>query len=177
MNYVKVPLLLFFQIEPQLKEYYDVDRHSVIDDISNSVDYSVMAKDPRKKEFVDGDNKLNVSEYALATLEEFSMPVSDNYDFESFNDFCKHYEINNDSEQYYILWFMYALRMRRERNLQSPSDDAAYDYWRYVLDVRPEMLKLYIALHSQKKLGSLKYHLELIAPLNSIQGLRGYNLN
>lgn len=156
MNHVKVPLPLFYQLEPQLKEYYDIDRQSIIDDISNSVDYSNMINDPKRTEFLDEYGKLNVSKYALATLEEFFMPVSENYDFESFNGFCKNYEINNDSEQYYLLWFMYALRMRRECNLQSLSDDATYDYWQYVLDVRPEMLKLYIALYSPKKQESCK---------------------
>lgn len=151
-NCVVVPFPLFFELEPRLKEFYDVDKNTVISDISDSVDPSVFLKDPRKDDFRDEDRKtINISDYALATLEEFYLPISDEYNFDGFNDFIKKYGIEEESHQYFILWFMYALRKRNDLDNVFVSDEAEYDYLQYVLDVRPEMLKLYIALHSPNK--------------------------
>ncbi|WP_299095115.1 hypothetical protein [uncultured Bacteroides sp.] len=144
MNCVEIPKNRFFQIEPLLKECYGVDRHTISNDICLSVEQSADRNDSRVNDDLDKDNKIDTFAYAIATIDNIKIPVSDEYNQFTIENLCCDYNI--DSAQHDVLFFMFLFSQRDK--LITGYDEAQQDYLEYAVGVRPEMLQLYIALHN-----------------------------
>ena len=143
----EIPIDKFIEIEPQLKLFYGIDRNSLFDIIRQSVD---MNKLNEVGEPYSENNKTNdFMECAFKVLDSIYIE----YDDEQLADFvalCKEYEIEATSIQYQVLLFLYILSAQREREYLTDFECLEYEFWQYATGVRPEMLKLYIALHNGK---------------------------
>lgn len=144
MNCVEIPKNRFFQIEPLLKECYGVDRHTISNDICLSVEQSASINDPRVNDDLDKDNKIDTFAYAMATIDNIKIPVSNEYNQSKFEELCNTYKIDEYSAQHDVLFFMF-LFSERNKIIKEYDENQQYDL-EYALGVRPEMLQLYIAL-------------------------------
>lgn len=145
MDYIKIPMSAFLIIEPMTKECYGIDRHTISGHICDSVDARTLKDDPRVSEYCNEDNTVDLFSYAMNTIENIIIPVADEYDMEEFSQFYEGYPVD-DSISRAVLQFMYILTMNRRKDRLTNSEEAENGYWEYVRYIRPEMLRLYIAL-------------------------------
>ncbi|MEY8685208.1 hypothetical protein AB9N12_03375 [Bacteroides sp. AN502(2024)] len=144
MKYIEIPMSAFLIIEPMTKECYGIDRHTISGHICDSVDARTLKDDPRVSGYCDENNTVNLFSYAMDTIEKILIPVSDEYDMEEFNQFYGNHPVDDISRT--VLQFMYILTMNRRKDRLTESEEAETAYWEYVRYIRPEMLRLYIAL-------------------------------
>ena len=129
------PLADFQEIEPILYEYYGLDKI----ELSNAIYFAkeFLSYNPEKVVQFDPDNMIYLP----------LSPWLDNNkksDFGSvkFPDFCERHKINYGSLVFKVLYFV-----KNFFPIETVSD-LDTEYWEYVTTVRPEMLRLYIAMHS-----------------------------
>ena len=121
------PITDFQKIELILYNYYGLDKL----ELSNAIYYAKeqLLNDSEEASKVDSDKWIY-------------LPLSPHYNISRFHDFCSHYNIGEDSLVAKVLSFVYMFFP-----IETASD-LDTEYLEYVTMVRPEMLKLYIALHS-----------------------------
>ena len=143
MESLSCPKSLFLEIEPFIKEYYGVDRNAIKQIIYDSVSIT---------DFNDAD-KVNgkiiiTPDNSLEKADKLHIKIYDNCQYEKVKDLCAEYGIEPNTFEYNVLTFM---SLVPDVNYGEPTelDNLMEDTWRYEQDVRPEMLKLYIALHDE----------------------------
>lgn len=130
------------------------------DDISNELTQVYTKKipyfTPEEKELINqckSENEWGVDsvKFALSTNESISITVTDDYNPESImNAYLP--KLHNERMVVQALLFMAAL-LYRDRLTEIPISEEEYDnmqYQQYIHEVRPDMLKLYIALNQPK---------------------------
>ncbi len=144
---------VFLEIEPILKEWYGIDRNSISNEICDSVDNLKMMNDPNLKNYINVTEEGDVCDvfaYAMDNLKEFLMPVKVSYHIHTIADFCEKYEMTT-ATAFNLLNFLYILSQRTNKVYITESEYAEQDTEIYCQEVRPEMLKLYMAMHSDEK--------------------------
>ena len=129
MRIESFPRDVFLEIEPLLYKLYGLNKIW----LDNAIHFAKeeLFNDPEKEGKVDSDNYIY-------------LPMPHKWYGSRFDEFCKKYNIDNDPLITKVLSFIYMF---------FPIEDPIMrdnNYWEYVTLVRPEMLKLYIALNSGK---------------------------
>ena len=93
--------------------------------------------------------------YAMDNLKEFLMPVTDSFDLSVVTDFCEKYDIAT-AETFHIIYFLYLLCEGDKKGYMTAAEDAEQDIDIYNEQIRPEMLKLYMAMHNKEKCEACK---------------------
>ena len=129
------PLADFQEIEPILYEYYGLNKM----ELSNAIFFAneLLLNTSRKAEDVDTENMI-----FLPLAPQHEPPIGTQFGTIGYPDFCRKYNIEKDSFVGKALSFVYMFFPIEK------ASDLDTEYLEYVTMVRPEMLKLYIALHS-----------------------------
>lgn len=136
----------FLRIEPKLKEWYGIDRDSLMQYILESVDPEKADNDPNTDKYEDDKGVVDMNRYAMDNVEAIRFPVSQYFDLSVVDEFCEGC-ISNKSDEYCILALLYILIRTREVCPTLQIEETLYDVEEYQRFVRPEMLRLYLALH------------------------------
>lgn len=144
MNCREIQKNVFLRIEPLLQDCYGVNRHTISYDICISVEQSAQMNDSRVNDYLDKDNMVDTFAYAMDTIDNIKIPISNEYNQFAFEELCNTYKIDEYPEQKDILFFMF-LFSERNKIIKECDENQQYDL-EYALGVRPEMLQLYIAL-------------------------------
>ncbi|MEG1333692.1 MAG: hypothetical protein RSD11_08550 [Bacteroides sp.] len=101
--------------------------------------------------------RIRTREFALELDEDVYIEVTDNYKnhLTAIKTLCDDYKIEDLEDGKYIIYFlqfMAAIFNRDSNNLTDAIDslNGKEDYYKYTYKVRPDMLKLFIALHQDK---------------------------
>lgn len=132
------PLTDYQEIEPILCDYYGLNKLELINAIYFAKDF--LSNHPEKVSKFDPDNKIYLPLSSWHGNNESSDMGSI-----TFPDFCSKYSIEKHSLLAKALSFVKLFFPIETAN------DLDTEYWEYVTMVRPEMLKLYIALHGGEK--------------------------
>lgn len=129
MRIESFPRDVFQEIEPMLYKLYGLDE--IV--LNNAIHFAKdeLLYDPLKEKTVDSENYIY-------------LPIPHKWYGSKYDEFCRKYNIENEPLIAKVLSFIY---------LFFPIEDPVMrdnNYWEYVTLVRPEMLKLYIALHNGK---------------------------
>ena len=128
------PLADFQEIEPILRDYFGLNEMELSDAIYLTKEY--LSYNPEKVVQFDPDNKIYLPLSSWHGNNESSV-----LGCITFSDFCSQYDIEDDIMVAKVLSFV------KEFFPIETVKDLDTEYWEYVTMVRPEMLKLYIALH------------------------------
>lgn len=154
----------FLKLEPRLKEWFGIDRNNIY---VNNI-FLQAALEEMKKSNNEGIYKVNgyidVNAYATEHFEELKdkkLYMEVPYDIYKISDFCNRYGLDEHDDACELLKYSYALTLKEKNELETNvmSDDY-YNYEEYVHKIRPEMLRLYLGLHSKdnKETGKRHYH-------------------
>ena len=124
------PRDIFQEIEPLLYKLYGLNKYWLHNAIHFAKDK--LLYDPDEESKVDSDNYIY-------------LPMPHKWYSSKFDEFCKKYSIDNDPLVTKVLSFIYKFFP-----IDDPFMTENNNYWEYVTLVRPEMLKLYIALNNGK---------------------------
>lgn len=129
MTIESFPRDVFHEIEPLLYKLYGLDE--IV--LNNAIHFAKdkLFYDPEEESKVDSENYIY-------------LPILHKWHGSKFDKFCKKYNIDDAPLVKKVLSFIYMF---------FPIEDPVMrdnNYWEYVVQVRPEMLKLYIALHNGK---------------------------
>jgi hypothetical protein len=98
----------------------------------------------------------DICKYSFDHSDVLKIPISDDFDSDDLEQFFKDYSIEEDTIIYDILFFMFIYSETLRKDYSTPIDEVENDYLQYAVGVRPEMLKLYIALNSTTAADSIK---------------------
>ena len=129
MRIESFPRDVFLEIEPLLYNLYGLNTcwlHNAIHFAKDKLLY-----DPEEESKVDSENYIY-------------LPMPHEWYSSKFDGFCKKYNINDDPLVAKVLSFIYMFFPIEDPFMRDNN------YWEYVTLVRPEMLKLYIALNNGK---------------------------
>ncbi len=132
MTIESFPRDIYQEIEPLLYKLYGLDKYWLNNAIWLAKEH--LLNDPEEEDKVDSDNFIY-------------LPLASHYSETRFDDFCDKYNIDNDPLIVKVLSFIYMFFPIENPSMRDNN------YLEYVTLVRPEMLKLYIALHN----GDTKY--------------------
>lgn len=123
------PRDVFQEIEPLLYKLYGLNKCW----LHNAIHFAKeeLFNDPEKEGKVDSENFIY-------------LPMPHKWYSSKFDEFCKKYSIENDPLITKVLFFLYMFFPIEDPIMRDKN------YWEYVTLVRPEMLKLYIALNNGK---------------------------
>lgn len=146
-RHIIYPTALFLRIEPTLKTLFGIDRISINQQILQSVSPEQLRDDPNTANYLEDDGTVNAIDYTLNNVENIVFAMLPTYNDDRFQQLLRSFYIS-DKIVIDILSFVYLYY-----NIEQPYDTDP-DFYEYVTMVRPEMLKLYLALHGGKN----KYH-------------------
>lgn len=143
----------FKEIEPTLKRCFNIDRYTP--EIDNCIFYS---KDPQiminvsiPEEYFDEEGCFDESSYLLEHINEIIIPVGDTFNIENFIKFYKDYQLKVGTHFFEILFFMFLYYHNGKKGFSTDLERAVEDDMQYSIEVRPELLELFIALEENKK--------------------------
>ena len=143
----------FKEIEPTLKRCFNIDRYTP--EIDNCIFYS---KNPQMlinvsipEEYFDEEGCFDESSYLLEHINEIIIPVGDTFNIENFIKFYKDYQLKVGTHFFEILFFMLLYYQNGKKGFSTDLEAAAEDELQYSIEVRPELLELFIALEESKK--------------------------
>ena len=129
MRIESFPRDVFQEIEPMLYKLFGLDEIVLNNAIHSAKDK--LLYDPEEESKVDSENYIY-------------LPMPHEWYSSKFDGFCKKYNINDDPLVAKVLSFIYMFFPIEDPFMRDNN------YWEYVTLVRPEMLKLYIALNNGK---------------------------
>ena len=147
----------FLHLEPMLKEWFRIDRNNpyIQEVFMNYVSWK-MKEAPDKGNFKNEKGRYNLNAYAEAHFnelakEELFLKIPTDTCLDTIDDFCKKYQlgITKEDDAYQVLLLAYVLLMMSKNTESTPLEDINYAMEEYIYAVRPDMLKLYIGLHSK----------------------------
>ena len=129
MRIESFPRDVFLEIEPLLYKLYGLNKYW----LHNAIHFAKeeLFNDPEKDGKVDSENFIY-------------LPMPHKWYSSKFDEFCKKHSIENDPLITKVLSFIYMFFPIEDPIMRDKN------YWEYVTLVRPEMLKLYIALNNSK---------------------------
>ncbi len=142
----------FKEIEPTLKRCFNIDRYTP--EIDNCIFYS---KDPQiminvtiPEEYRDEEGVNDDCSYLLDHINKIIIPVGDTFNIENFIKFYKDYQLKVGTHFFEILFFMLLYYQNGKKGFSTDLEAAAEDELQYSIDVRPELLELFIALEENR---------------------------
>lgn len=157
----------FKEIEPTLKRCFNIDRYTP--EIDNCIFYS---KDPQiminvtiPEEYRDEEGEIDECSYILDHINEINIPVGDTFNIENFIKFYKDYQLKVGTHFFEILFFMLLYYQNGKKGFSTDLEAAAEDELQYSIDVRPELLELFIALEENKNNKSISIRLGSSKPI------------
>lgn len=148
----------FKTIEPALKQCFNIDRHAqdISKCISTSISPNQLMATQIPDEYKNEKGYYDICKYSFDHSDVLKIPISDDFDSDDLEQFFKDYSIEEDTIIYDILFFMFIYSETLRKDYSTPIDEVENDYLQYAVGVRPEMLKLYIALNSTTAADSIK---------------------
>ena len=147
------PMATFKEIEPTLKKCFNIDRHtSVLEKcISESFTANELKKVKIPETYLLEDDRYDIFAYTMDYAESIRIPLSETFDLEEFQIFCQSYNIEGDTLLFDTLVFMHLFNDTSNKKYSTDLDLVEQESSEYDLYVRPELLKLYMALKENKK--------------------------
>lgn len=148
---------------PKLNKYYGFTYDDISEELSQVYNNKMLHFTPEEKELADqcrsmGGGRIVPAEFALLTQEVIGIKVTENFSdtLKSLEELYHNYKIaesDNGAEVCYILSFMAAIFNRDLNYLldNTEAGSAQEVYNKYAYKIRPDMLKLYIALCQKKR--------------------------
>lgn len=145
------------QLYPELNRCFGFTYDDISNELTQVYTKKVLNLTPEEKELTkqcksENDWGVDVVKFALATNENITVIVPDNFSPETIMESYVA-ELHNEETTSYALIFMAAL-LYRDRITETPISEGDYgnmQYQQYIHEVRPDMLKLYIALNQPKQ--------------------------
>lgn len=145
------------QLYPELNRCFGFTYDDISNELTQVYTKKVLNLTPEEKELTkqcksENDWGVDVVKFALATNENIAVKVPDNFSPETIMESYAA-ELYNEDFASCALIFMAAL-LYRDRVTEVPTSEGEYDdmqYQQYIHEVRPDMLKLYIALNQPKQ--------------------------
>lgn len=145
------------QLYPELNRCFGFTYDDISNELTQVYANKVLHLTPEEKELAkqcksEDDWGVDGVKFALATNENIAVTVPDNFSPETIMESYVA-ELHNEETTSYALIFMAAL-LYRDRVTEVPTSEGEYDdmqYQQYIHEVRPDMLKLYIALNQPKQ--------------------------
>ena len=152
------PMDRFKGIEPLLKQWFNIDRYTPA--LSKCISFSIrpnqLIKTKFPEEYRNKDGDIDIHRYSFDHSDVIQMPISSDYNTGDLEQFFKDYNVEENTIIYDTLFFLYIYSDNQRKGYSTPVDEAEYDYLQYAVEVRPEMLKLYIALNNTTAADSIK---------------------
>ena len=143
----------FKEIEPTLKRCFNIDRYTP--EIDNCIFYSkdsqIMINVSIPEEYFDEEGCFDESSYLLEHINEIIIPVGDTFNIENFIKFYKDYQLKVGTHFFDILFFMFLYYQNNNKAFSTDLEMVKEDELQYSIEVRPELLELFIALEENKK--------------------------
>ena len=141
------PMATFKEIEPTLKKCFNIDRNTTVMQkcISESINSAELTKTKIPDTYIE-DGDPDILAYAMDFAESIIIPINETFDFKEFIAFCQSNNIEDNTLLFDSLVFMFLFNETSNKKYYTGSDEAEQDFLQYALGVRPELLKLYIAL-------------------------------
>lgn len=148
----------FKGIEPALKQWFNIDRGSsaIAKCISASLSVDELMKVEIPEEYRNERGNSDIYKYTFDHSDVMRIPISDDFDLDSLEQFLKDYSIEEDTLLYDVLFFMFLYSDTQRKGYDTIMDEIDFDFLQYAVGVRPEMLKLYIALHETTDADTIK---------------------
>jgi hypothetical protein len=138
----------FKGIEPLLKQWFNIDRYTPA--LSKCISFSIrpnqLIKTKFPEEYRNKDGNIDIHRYSFDHSDVIQVPISSDYNTDDLKQFFRDYSIEENTIIYDILFFMFIYSETLRKDYSTPIDEVENDYLQYAVGVRPEMLKLYIAL-------------------------------
>lgn len=153
-DYITFSMLTFKEIEPTLKKCFNIDRNTptIAKCISESITPTELINTKIPETYWLGDNHYDIFAYTLDYAESIRIPISETWDITKFKNFCQSNNVNDDTLLFDTLAFMFLFNDTSNKKYYTGLDEAEQDFLQYALGVRPELLKLYIALEENKNI-------------------------
>lgn len=152
------PMERFKAIEPVLKQCLNIDRHTqeISKCISTSISADQLMVTKIPDEYKNEKGYCDINKYSFDHSDILVIPISDDFYSDELEKFFKDYGIEKDTLLYDTLFFLYIYNDTQRKGYSTVIDEVEYDYLQYAVGVRPEMLKLYIALNSTTDADTIK---------------------
>ena len=151
-QYYPYPVKTFKEIEPTLKRCFNIDRNTL--EIANCIFYSknpqIMVNLTIPEEYRDEEGDIDDILYILDHINEINIPVGDTFNTEKLKKFYKNYQIKVGTHFSDILIFMFLYYHNGKKGFSTDLERAVEDDMQYSIEVRPELLELFIALEENK---------------------------
>ena len=150
-KYYPFPMAKFKKIEPTLKKCFNIDRNTPT--IAKCLYYSISSEELHKipENYLLEDGEPDFDAYTIDYAESLIIPISETCSTTDFNNFCQSNNIEYDTTLYEILFFLLLFNDTSNKKYYTDLDHVEQEYSEYDLYVRPELLKLYMALKENKK--------------------------
>lgn len=151
-QYYPYPVKTFKEIEPTLKRCFNIDRNTL--EIANCIFYSknpqIMVNLTIPEEYRDEEGDIDDILYILDHINEINIPVGDTFNTEKLKKFYKNYQIKVGTHFFDILFFMFLYYHNGKKGFSTDLERAVEDDMQYSIEVRPELLELFIALEENR---------------------------
>ena len=152
------PMATFKEIEPTLKMCFNIDRNTptIAKCISESITPAELINTKIPDTYLLEDNHYDIFAYTIDYAESIRIPISEAWDTTEFEIFCQSNNIRDNTLLFDTLAFMFLFNDTSNKKYYTGLDEAEQDFLQYAVGVRPEMLKLYIALHEATDADTIK---------------------
>lgn len=154
------PMDRFKELEPRLKQWFNIDKDTSIISTCLSISFTpnelmkILSQIPY--EYREENESYDIVRYTYDYSDVLRMPLSDAVNANDLFEFFNNYGIEEDTILYDILLFLFVYNESLNGNFDSAIEDEIHDYMQYAVDIRPEMLKLYILLHETSESETIK---------------------
>lgn len=148
----------FKELEPSLKKWFNIDKETNVirKCLSTSFTPTQLMKMRIPEEYRVENGHIDIVRYSYEHSDELIMPISDKASADDFEQFCNDYNVEEDTVLFDALLFLFVYSETLKSGFDPAIEEAQYDYMQYAIEVRPEMLKLYIALHEATDADTIK---------------------
>ena len=148
----------FKELEPSLKKWFNIDKETNVirKCLSTSFTPTQLMKMRIPEEYRVENGHIDIVRYSYEHSDELIMPISDKASADDFEQFCNDYNVEEDTVLFGALLFLFVYSETLKTGFDPAIEEAQYDYMQYAIEVRPEMLKLYIALHEATDADTIK---------------------
>ncbi len=156
--YYFYPMEIFKEIEPLLKQWFNIDRYTkeIAKCIGSSISPSQIMATKIPDEYKNEKGAVDICKYSFDNSDVLRIPISDDFNEDALELFFKDYNIEKATLLYDTLFFLHIYSNTLRKGYSTDSDEAENDYMQYAVGVRPEMLKLYIALTETAETDTVK---------------------
>lgn len=152
------PMDKFKELEPSLKKWFNIDKNKDLIRKCLFISFTpTQLMNMRIPDEYRGENgHIDIVRYSYDHSDELTIPISDEVNADDFEQFCNGYNVEEDTVLFDALLFLFVYSEALKSSFDPAIEEAEYDYMQYAIDVRPEMLKLYIALHEATDADTIK---------------------